>query len=194
MRDVQAAFGEFGDLYVASDTNGFSSGGHAGKSEPGGRNSFTHDGAGSEGDVFGVFDDGKIKRTAIIHDLARELCGGDRLAIVGDSDDACFAHGGDVGDIFAFAADASGADGPHMDVAVGPGAVDDKASDGSVVVDRLRVRHAADNREATARGGEGAGLDGFGIFLAGFAKVDMHVDEAGSNDEAGSVENLNIGR
>ena len=192
MRNVQAAFGEFRDLNVSSDTDGFGSGGHAGKTEAGGGNAFAHNGAGGEGDVFGVLDYREIERAAIVHDLTREFCGGDGLAVVGNGNDARFAHCGDVGDVLAFAADAGGADGPDMYVAVGFGAIDDEASDGSIVVDRLRVGHAADNREATTRGGESAGFDGFGIFLAGFAKMDMHIDEAGSDDETGGVENLDI--
>src|ERR1700687_5548865 len=106
MRDVQAATGEFGDLYIAGDTNGLRAGG--------------------EGSVFGVLDDGEIEGAAIVHDLAREFCGGDGLAVVGNGDDACFAHGGDVSDIFAFAADAGGADRPDVDVAVNFGAIDDE--------------------------------------------------------------------
>ena len=35
-----------------------------------------------------------------------------------------------------------------------------------------------------------AGFDGFGIFLPRLAQVDVHVDEAGRDDEAGGVENF----
>src|SRR5208337_1772772 len=41
-----------------------------------------------------------------------------------------------------------------------------------------------------ARRGERPGLDGFGIFLARFAQVHVHVNEARRDDQSGSVEHF----
>ncbi len=48
MRDVQARAGEFGDLHVARDADGFRGGGHSGKTEAGGGEALAHGGAGGE--------------------------------------------------------------------------------------------------------------------------------------------------
>ena len=137
-----------------------------------------------------VIDHGQIQRAAIIHDLPREFGGGDGLAVVGNRDDSRLAHRRDFRDGFAFAADAGRANGPHAHVAMRLGAIDDEARDGRVVVHRLGVRHAANGREAAARGGKRAGLDGFGIFLPGFAQVHVHINEARRDDQAGGVEDF----
>ena len=135
-----------------------------------------------------MFDHRKIQRAAIIHNLASEFSGGDGFAIVRDRHDARFAHGSNIGNGFAFAANAGGADGPDADMTVGLGAVNDETGDRSVIVDWFRVGHAADGGEASTSGGQRSRFDSFGIFLARLAQVHMHVNESGSDDEAGGVE------
>ena len=81
-----------------------------------------------------------------------------------------------------------GADGKHVDDGVALGALDDVAGDGGVVVDGRGVGHAADGGESTGGGGARAAFDGLGVFEAGLAQMDVHVDEAGRDDEAGGVE------
>src|SRR5262249_15339246 len=66
--------------------------------------------------------------------------------------------------------------------------VHDEASDRGVVVNRLRVRHAAHGGEAPAGRGSGACLDSLGRFLAWLAQVNMQVNEARRDDKAGGVE------
>jgi len=137
-----------------------------------------------------MFDDAQIERAAVVHHLAREFCRGDGLAIVGDGDDAGLLHGGDFRDGFAFAADARGADGPNAHAGGGFGAIENEARDAGVVVHRLRVWHAADGSEAASCCGARAGLDAFRGFLAGLAEMRVKVDEAGSHDQAGGVEDF----
>src|SRR5579859_4462267 len=148
--DVQPRAGEFGELNVARNTNGFRGRGHSGKTKTRGRDAFAHDGAGSERNIFRMLDDGQIERAAVVHHLAREFCRGDGFAVVANGDDAGLLHGGDFRDGFAFAADAGGADGPNAHAGSGFGAIENKARDAGVVVDRFRVRHAADGGEAAA--------------------------------------------
>ena len=54
----------------------------------------------------------------------------------------------------------------------------------------LRVGHAADGGKSSSGGGGGAGGDGFLVALAGFAQVNMQVDEAGSDDQSARIEFL----
>ena len=117
MRDVQPRAGQFGELHVAGDADGFRRSRHAAQAEARGRDSFAHHRAGGQRNVFGVFDHGKIQRAAIIHHLTSQFGGGDGFAVIADGDDAGFLHGGNFRDGFAFAADAGGADGPHAHAA-----------------------------------------------------------------------------
>ena len=84
MGDVQTRAGKFGELNVARDTNRFGRGRHATQTEASGRDAFAHYSTCSERNVFGMFDDRKIERAAVIHDLARKACSGDGLAVIGD--------------------------------------------------------------------------------------------------------------
>src|SRR5579859_7277357 len=191
--DVQPRAGEFGELNVARNTNGFRGRGHSGKTKTRGRDAFAHDGAGRERNIFRMLDDRKIERAAVVHHLPCEFCRGDGFSVVANGDDAGLLHGGNFRDGFAFAADAGGADGPNANAGGGFGAVENEARDAGIVVDRFRVRHAADGGEAAASRGARAGLDGFRRFLAGLAKMRVKVDEAGSDDEAGGVEDFRRG-
>src|SRR5580704_1658639 len=114
-----------------------------------------------------MFDHRKVQRAAVIHDLASEFRGGDGLAVVRNGHDSRVAHGSDVRDVFALAANAGGADGPDSDMAKGFSAIDDEARYGSVVVDGPGVGHTADGGEAAACGRMRPSFDRFGVFLAG---------------------------
>ena len=73
----------------------------------------------------------------------------------------------------------------HADFA---GALHDVAGDGGAVVDRQRVRHAADGGESARRRRARAGFDGLGVLDARLAQMHVHVDEAGRDDRAGGIE------
>jgi len=47
-----------------------------------------------------------------------------------------------------------------------------------------------DRGEAAERGGERAGLDGFGVLAAGLAQVRVQVDQPGQQHHPGTVEGL----
>src|SRR5579872_2285330 len=113
----------------------------------------------------------KGERVAVIHYLTHQASGGDGLAVVADGDDSGVLHRGNFGERFAFAAQRRCTDRPDTHAARGSRAVDDAASDGCVVVDRLSVGHAADGGETSTRGGACAGLDRLGHFLAGLAEM-----------------------
>ena len=161
-----------------------------GKSETRGRDAFAHHRAGGERNIFRMLDDEEIERAAIIHHLAREFCRGDGLAVVGNRNDAGLLHRGDFCDGFAFAADASGADGPDAHAGGGFGAIKNEARNAGVVVDGLCIRHAAYGGEAASSCRTCSRFDRFGRFLAGLAEMRVKVDEAGSDDQAGGVEDF----
>ena len=51
-----------------------------------------------------------------------------------------------------------------------------------------RVRHAHHGGEATGGGGTAAGRDGFLVGLAGFAEVNVDIDQAWAGDKAAGVD------
>jgi len=137
-----------------------------------------------------MLDDGEIERAAVVHDLPREFCSSDGLAVVGNSDDAGLLHGGDFRDGFAIAAGTGGAYRPDADMGGGFGPIENEARDAGVVVDGPGVRHAANGGEATAGRRERASRDGFGRFLAGLAQMRVKIDEAGGDDQTGGVKDF----
>ena len=54
-----------------------------------------------------------------------------------------------------------------------------------MVVHRVGVRHAGNRRESAGDGGSGAGRHRLLVRLPRLAQMDMHVDEAGTDDETG---------
>ena len=100
---------------------------------------------------------------------------------------ACF-HRSDGGELFAGAVLGDGADGKDIDDGVALGALHDVAGNGGAVVHRRRVGHAADGSEAAGRSGARSALDGLGVLKARLAQMDMHVDEAGRDDQSRGVQ------
>ena len=64
----------------------------------------------------------------------------------------------------------------------------------AVSIGRRRVGHANDGRETAARGGGGAGGDGFLCRLARLAQMNVQVNQAGTNHEAAHVHFLGVAR
>lgn len=59
---------------------------------------------------------------------------------------------------------------------------------GVVVERRIGVGHAGNGGKAAGDGGGGTGGDGFLFLVTRLAKVNVHVDESGGDDEAGGVD------
>ncbi len=136
----------------------------------------------------------KIQRPAIIHHLPRELCRGDRFSIIGNAHDPRFLHGRDFGNRFAFAPHRRRPNRPHTNAAGNLRAIQNEPRDGSIVVRRLRIRHAADRREPAARRRSRACFDGFRRLLSRLAQVHVDIDKAGSDDQAAGVKNFRVSR
>src|SRR5580700_6907392 len=138
--------------------------------------------------VLAMIDHRQAEGAGRFHGAAHDTRIHDGASVVGDGDDASVLHQADGGQLFAGASLGDGADGKYINHRVARRALDDIAGDGGVVVHGRGVWHAADGGESTGSGGARAALDRFGVLEAGLAQVDVHVDKARRDDEAGSVE------
>ena len=137
-----------------------------------------------------MIDHRQIQRAAIVHRLAQKPGGSDGTAIVTDRDNSGLLHGANFGQSFAAAAQRYGADGPDVCAGYGGGAFHDRACHRGVVIDRPRVWHRADRREAATRCRARARFDRFGAFAARLAQMAMQVDKTRRNDQARRVKSL----
>ena len=115
-------------------------------------------------------------------------------AVVGNGHDARLLHGADGSQLFARAAFGDGADGEDIHYCIAFGAVDDVAGYGGDCRSPATVfgmQQMEVNPPAAAA--RDSALDGFGVFEAGLAQVDVHVDEAGRDDQPGGVELFGAG-
>jgi hypothetical protein len=71
---------------------------------------------------------------------------------------------------------------------------DDEPDGGLVVGDRIGVGHRTHGGKAAGSRRARAGGDCLDVFAAGFAQVTMDVDESGRDDEAGAIDDLDVGR
>ena len=188
MGHVESRAGELGEQDIARHHHILGRGRNAAQSKAHALDAFVHVAAGAQVQILAMIDHREAEGARGFHGAAHDARIHDGPAIVGDGDDARLLHQADGGQLFAGAAFGDGADGKYIDDGVALGALDDVAGDGGVVVDWRRVRHAADGGEPTGGGGARAGFDGLGVFEAGLAQMDVHVDKAGRDDQAGRVE------
>jgi hypothetical protein len=100
-----------------------------------------------------------------------------------------FAH---LGQRLAALSDTHGTDGIDVDRPRRGGAIEDQFGHRSVIVDRVRVRHAGDSGKATRGRGVGTRRNRFLVLEAGLAQVHVHVHEAGADEHSRNVENLGV--
>ena len=182
--------GEFGQENVAGDNGFFADGRPAAQAESRAPVAFVHDAIGNERIILAVIENREIEHAGVFEGAAHEFVILDAFAVVGDGDDAGLFEGTDGGEFFASDALGDGAGDVNIDEAFARGFFANQR-DGAGGVDRgRRIRHAQDRGESTARGGLRAGGDGFLGGLAGFAEVDVGIDQTGRDDEAGDIPRL----
>ena len=142
----------------------------------------------AEVEILGVLDDRQIERARVLEGAAHEPRVHHRAPIVGDRDDAAFLHVRDVGERLALEALRDRPDRMHAHGADLSRAPHDQLGDRALVVDGLRVGHAADRGEAARRGRARPGLDVFLVFLPGLAQVDVQVDQPGHDPQAFDID------
>ena len=129
----------------------------------------------------------------VLHRQPEQVRIGDRLAVVGNRDDAGFLHPADLRHLHAGEPLGDRADRVNVHAAaLRLGLLDDVARHRRVVVDRLGVGHAADRREAAVRRRARAGDDILFVFLTGVTQMAVHIDEARRDDLARRVVDLRL--
>ena len=107
------------------------------------------------------------------------------MAIVTDADAARIAQRRHLGHLLAGGAYRDGANRIDARQVRFGRLPEDLFGNAGVIVHGVRVRHAGDGREAARHRGGGAGRHGLLVRLPRLAQVDVHVDEAGTDNEAG---------
>jgi hypothetical protein len=185
---VDVGAGHFGEADVAGDDEVFAGGGPAAQAEHGAPVAFVHHAIGDDGIILAVVEHREVEHLCVFEGAAHELVVLDAMPVVRDGDDAGAFEGADGGEFLALEADADGPRDEDVDLGLALALFADQGDGARVIDGRGRIGHAEDGREAAAGGGGGAGGDGFLGGLAGFAEVDVEVDEAGGDDFAGGIE------
>ena len=161
-----------------------------------GDEALVHHAVGNEVLVLAVAHDKHIEIVRILHRKAQQVGIGNRLAVVRNRNDTGLLHPANLRHLLAFKALADRAHRIDMNAAALPlRLLQDIARHGSIVVDRVGIRHAAHAREAAARSSLRAGNQVFLIFLARIAQMAVHIDKARRNDAAFRFDHLRaIGR
>ena len=174
---------------VALDDAGLGFDGHAAEAEAEGDRARVHAASGGEAGVFGVLGDGEAEAARSEEGGAHDAVFEDGPTVVGEAYGAGFGEGFKVREVLAEAAQGGSGHGEEVDLRLSFGG-EHPLQGGDGVVDGECVGHGDDAGEATGGGGGGAGGDGLLVGLAGFAEMDVNVDETGRDDEAGGVEDF----
>jgi hypothetical protein len=139
--------------------------------------------------VFGVLDHGQSHARRGGQGLAHDAVFEDGVAVVGDGHCAGGLDGRIVVDGLALRSARGRGDGKDAN---GRAALRRLHPAGNLrrVVHRDGVGHGRNGGESARRGRRRAGGDGLLVALAGLAQVDVHVDQAGRDGQAGGVQNF----
>ena len=185
VRHVDRPAGQPAQADVPLDHDRFGLSGLAAQTEGGRAIALVHDAAGGQRRVLAVVDDRYPEHRRVLESPPHEERVGNRMPIVGDPDAAGLAERADLGHPLPPRAHRHRAD--RMD----PGEpcvgrlADDLLGDADMVVDRIGVRHAGRRGESARHRGGHAARDRLLVLLPRLPKVDVHVDEAGTDDESG---------
>src|SRR3954468_11328137 len=116
------------------------------------------------------------------------------MAVIGDRNDLGLLQGTDGSEFFAGNVSSDRSGHVHIDHAFTSRFLVDQRHCSSVFDHWGRVRHADESRKAAARCGRGACRDGFLRALARFPKMNMQIDQAGADNQAGNIDTLSIRR
>ncbi len=117
---------------------------------------------------------------------------GGGVAVIGEHEDAGFAHGIDGGEFLAFAIFCDAAGGVDGDAGVFASGVEEGGDGGAGVERGGCIWHHDEAGDSAVDGGFGAGGDVFLVFLAGFAEVDVCVEEGGADDLVVALDDLSV--
>ncbi len=191
--DVDVGTRQLGQQDVAGHHHVFGRRGLTRKPELGGDDALVDRGACAQVRVLRVADDRRAERQGVFHGAAVQAGVHHALAVVRERDAARFRQLGQLGQLLAAEIPRDRADRIDAHQALDLGLGEDVVRHRAVVVDRARVRHAAHGGEPAGGRGPRAGRDGLLVLLAGLAQVHVHVDESGTDDLAGRVDDLDVG-
>jgi hypothetical protein len=184
MLHVDARAGQFREEDVARDDHVLRDARPAGQAEHGAPVALVHDAAGGEVVVLAMVEGEEVEHAGVIERAAHDLVVLDAMAVVGERDHAGLVERADGRELLALHADGDAAGGEDVDAGRFERALAHERDGVRAVRGRVGVGHGQDAGEAARRRRARAGGDGFLLAAARFAQVDVHVDEAGRDDEA----------
>ena len=149
-----------------------------------------HDAVAHEAVILAVVEHGQAEHPRVLDRPAHEFVILDAMAVVRDGDDPRLHHRAERREFLARQTFRDRTGREDVDARFLPGALDDPRDRRRVVGGRTGVGHADNRREAARRRRPGTGFDGFLSRLAGFAQVDVQVDQARRDDEIFRVDNV----
>lgn len=187
MLAVDVGAGDFGEKNIAGDNGFFAGGGPTTKAEDSAVVAFVNHAVADERIILAMIEDREIKHAGVFEGAAHEFVALNAFTVVGDGDDSCLFEGTDGREFFSSDAFRDGASDVDIDETFARSFLADQRDCAGRVDGRAGVGHAHDGGESAARGCVGAGGNCFFDGLAGFAEMDVGIDEARANDEAGDV-------
>jgi hypothetical protein len=184
MLHEDARAGQFREQDVARDDHVLRNARPAGQAQHGAPVALVHDAARGEIVVLAMIERKEVEHAGVIERAAHDLVVLDAMAVVGQRDHAGLEERADGRELLAFHADRDAAGGEDIHAGRFVGALAHERNGVGAVRGRIRIRHGQDAGEAAGRRGARAGGDGFLLRAARFAQVDVHVDQAGRDDEA----------
>ncbi len=177
---------------IPHDDDILGSGGPALQAETEGDIPLVHDGAFGEAGILAMVKDGEVKHVGVFENAAHEFVALDTTAVIGDGDDAGALEGAKGCHFPACHALGQATGRVNVNDGIALGGVLDELDRSGVVADRRGIGHADDGGKASGGGAAAAAADGFLMGLSGIAEVDMDIDKAGADNEAGRVDHLYI--
>ena len=184
VRDVHRAARQLGERDVAQRHDRFGFARDAAQAERRRMKSLVRDAVALERLLLAVLDDRHLEHAGVFERTAHQQRRRHRPSIVGERDAARLPQLRDVRELLPRLPARHRADRIHAGEVRLRRLLQDVFRDAGVVVHRHRVRHARDGREAAGHGGRGAGRHSFLVLLPRLAQMYMHVDQAGTHDEA----------
>src|SRR5262245_26550979 len=124
-----------------------------------------------------MIDHGEVEIARIFHRASHYPRIDHWLSVVADRHDARRLHFADFGQMLAFRSLRDSADRENVGEFRRTALLDDEASDRRIVIDRFRVRHAADGREPARDSRARARSDGLFVFIARLAQMGVKINE-----------------
>src|SRR5258708_9710382 len=134
--------------------------------------------------VLAVVEHGEVKHGGILDRAAHQFMILYTMGVIGDRNDAEWYHRSNRRHFFAGKTSGDRTGSKYVDAGGLPCPIQNPGYSARIVGGRTGVGHADNGSKSTRRRCLTAGRDGFFMRLARLAKMNMHVDQSGSNDQA----------